>query len=548
VSTEHDWLLLAPWYRWGRQKVPARETRPELQKYETSDLVNVFLRDPQRSLKFGEEDLVATLSTPPEGSGLKRRLAGPVLSRTDTRKLFLDIHKRFYLVVCELHCDTPGLPNARAGDVCEAGFVIRRRGCDVPQPVRRQTSLRLRRIAARRERLARLDRIDPGTRVAVLKRSVVQETVERRRIELVGALERERSELAELLAAAGAVDVVEGWIGSSLEHVGAWQKVPEEPQKITEAVVPMRPLIPDPRAEHHAGTGRAIFYGLVATGGADADAGGTARFDDSSCYEIRCFVRRHDPRCPRRLEKPDCRGEIVWSEPTEMYKLAPHFDLDGTSNRPITIQLPDIPALSAAAAALPPKGPERARAAPVKMVTPAGSALPVKVQGGVPQPGTPGGPGFCHFSIPLITIVATFVFKLFLPIVVLLFGLFALLKLRFCIPPEISISAGVTAELKAATDAQMLAPSVTLQAAIDDAKATLNTGIGTGEDDDGVGDQMLGPPPKFSGEATADLTASVSVNLGHTPSPSDPPEGPPLADSPWGEGGRLEWEEEVPVP
>jgi hypothetical protein len=548
VSGEHDWLLLAPWYRGGRQNVPPRETRPELQKYETSDLVNIFLRDPQRSLKFGDEDLVATLSSPPPESSLKRRLAGPVLSRSTTRKLFLDIHKRFYLVVCELHCDAPGLPSARASDVCEAGFVIRRRGCDVPQPIRRQTSLRLRRIAARRERLARLDRIDPGTRVAVLKRLEVEKAVERRRVDLVAALARERSELADLLATAGAVDVVEGWIPSSLEHVGAWQKVPEEPQQITEAVVPMRPLIPDPRTEHHAGAGRAIFYGLVPTGGADADAGGTTRFDDSSCYEIRCFVRRHDPRCPRRLGKPDCRGEIVWSEPTEIYKLAPHFDLDGTSNRPITIQLPDIPALSAAAAALPPTGPERARAAPVKMVTPAGSALPIKLQGGVPQPGTPGGPGFCHVSIPLITIVATFVFKLFLPIVVLLFGLFALLKLRFCIPPEISISAGVTAELKAATDAQMLAPSASLQASIDTAKTKLNAGIGTDDDDHGVGDALVGPPPVYSGEATADMTASVSANLGRTPSPSDPPEGPPLADSPWGEGGRLEWEDEVPVP
>src|SRR5262249_14826962 len=123
VSGEHDWLLLAPWYRWGRQDVPPRETRPELQKYETSDLVNVFLRDPQRSLKYGDEDLVATLTSPPSDGGLKRRLAGPVLSRTKTRKLFLDIHKRFYLVVCELHCDAPGLPNARADDVCEAGLV-----------------------------------------------------------------------------------------------------------------------------------------------------------------------------------------------------------------------------------------------------------------------------------------------------------------------------------------------------------------------------------------------------------------------------------------
>ena len=106
-----------------------------------------------------------------------------------------------------------------------------------------------------------------------------------------------------------------------------------------------------------------MYYGLVATASADTDAHGHARFDDASCYEIRCFVRRHDPRCPRTGERNDCKGELVWSEPTEIYRIASHFDLDGTSNRPVTIQLPDIPALTAQAAALPVKGPQRGRLA-----------------------------------------------------------------------------------------------------------------------------------------------------------------------------------------
>ena len=53
-----------------------------------------------------------------------------------TRKLFLNTHKRFYLVVCELHCDAPGLPNAQHSDVLEAGFVVRRRVASVPSPSR----------------------------------------------------------------------------------------------------------------------------------------------------------------------------------------------------------------------------------------------------------------------------------------------------------------------------------------------------------------------------------------------------------------------------
>ena len=53
----------------------------------------------------------------------------------------------------------------------------------------------------------------------------------------------------------------------------------------------------------------------------------------------------------------------------------------------------------------------------------------------------------CSFAIPLITIVATFVFKLFLPILVVLFNLWFLLKLRFCIPPSVELGGDVDAAL-----------------------------------------------------------------------------------------------------
>jgi hypothetical protein len=547
VSGEHPWLLVAPWYRWARQGGPPRETRPVLQKYETSDLVNVFLKDPQHSLKFTDEDRVAVLQSQPAPSGLPKRLSSAVLVRSGTRKLFLDAHKRFYLVVCELHCDVAGLPNANPAEVCETGFVVRRRACNVPQPIRRETAARLQRIAARRARLAQVDRIEPATRIAVLRRPAACEAVARQRIELTRALVDERLQLREFLRASGAVDLVEGWIPSSLDKVGSWQAVSEDPQVVSESIFPLLRLIPDPRADHHAAAGRAMYYGLVATASADTDSHGHARFDDASCYEIRCFVRRHDPRCPRTGERNDCKGELVWSEPTEIYRIASHFDLDGTSNRPVTIQLPDIPALTAQAAALPVKGPQRAKAAPVKMVTPAGSKLNIQVSGGLPTGGTLGGPGFCHLSIPLITIVATFVFQLFLPIVVLIFGLWALLKLRFCIPPEISISAGVTAELHGVTDVDLQLPSVELSVALGTIKTGLNAG-GTDTSNHGVGDRMLGPPPVFGADALADFADSVSVNLAAAPAADDPPEGPPLADAPWGEGDpSLEWEEEVAV-
>ena len=45
-------MIVAPWWKWPqptRSSVTGRLTRPEIQKYETSKLVNEFIKDPQRS-------------------------------------------------------------------------------------------------------------------------------------------------------------------------------------------------------------------------------------------------------------------------------------------------------------------------------------------------------------------------------------------------------------------------------------------------------------------------------------------------------------------
>src|SRR5262249_2404532 len=147
---------------------------------------------------------------------------------------------------------------------------------------------------------------------------------------------------------------------------------------------------------------------------------------------------RHKPDCPRRDQAPDCSGEIVWSEPSESYQLAAHNDLIGTAQRPVTIQMPDLAELAAQAAALPVN-----KFAPVKVVQP--QSLNFDVNDGKPSAKGVGIPQICFFAIPLITIVAFFVLKLFLPIVVFLFGLFFLLQLKFCILPSASVSAGLKA-------------------------------------------------------------------------------------------------------
>ncbi len=61
---------------------------------------------------------------------------------------------------------------------------------------------------------------------------------------------------------------------------------------------------------------------------------------------------------------------------------------------------------------------------------------------------TSQGSQVCFFCIPLITIVALFVLRIFLPIVVYLFGLWFLLKLKLCIPPSFSFDAQMAADLK----------------------------------------------------------------------------------------------------
>jgi hypothetical protein len=237
---------------------------------------------------------------------------------------------------------------------------------------------------------------------------------------------------------------LQGWIASASQGVGSWQKVEETPTRIVENIFPLYPLIPDPRIKDFSGGKRTIYFGVLPVSSSDVDSFGNARFDDRTLYEVRCFVRRHDPKCPKRRERNHCHGEFVWSRRTESYQLASQFDLTGTSNRPVSIYLPDLPALEAATAGLQP-----GQGAPVRMIAPAGSNL--EASGEVPDL-TPKPPGaaICSFSIPLITIVASFVFRIFLPVVTLLFGLWFLLRLKFCIPPSLELGAGVAADLDVA--------------------------------------------------------------------------------------------------
>ncbi len=447
IAAERDWMVVAPWWKWSDPSDPqvGRLTRPVFQKYETSDIANEFIKDPQHCLKFVAEDLVHSLQPAPSivqrTDGRKRRFSEQIYAPdgTNTRKVFLDTHKRFYLVVCELHCDAPMLPRAAPARVCQVGFVVRRRTTAVPTCAQDEGRQILTRMGTARRRLATIAAVTatrPATTAGVMLQQAATATMTRQRASIVRLLELERIRLEEWANRFGIMPYLQGWMPTARDRVGCWDNVaPRFPSLGGEAVFPMRPLIPDPADIHHAGQFGTIYFGLLPTASSDTDPPGRPRFDDSQFYEVWCFVQRHKVAHPPGTPCP-CPDGLFWSQPTEPYKLAAPFDLDGTSKRPVTVQLPDLNVL--AAQARPTLG--------VAFAKPPGSIM-ISGDGSGPIPdGTRPDGEVCSVSIPLVTIVATFVFELFLPIVVLLFNLFFLLKLRFCFPSEIDVAAGVTAE------------------------------------------------------------------------------------------------------
>jgi hypothetical protein len=513
-SASHPWRLVAPWWRWPEQGVPAartaRATRPALQKYDGTDFVDRFLADPRRSLTYVAEDTWSyTVALPPSpvvpGTARRRRLTDAATVPTSTRKLFLPIHHRFYLVVCSLHCDVPGFPAAGRDDVCRAGFVVRRRSFVPPagngSPAAPEEVLR--RIAEARTTLADVDLGAPAGSPGDAATADAGPSWSSRfatRLAAATQLRAAQSDLAAWAAGANLVGALEGWVPDPVQtDLGSWAPVEEEPDRLAELVHPLYPLVPDPDDPDHAGSGATVWFGAVPTGGAELDDAGDARFDDRSVYEVRCVVRRHDPRCPRRTgQADDCCGPLTWSAPSDRYLLAAPFDLDGTSHRPVTIAMPDVNTLVASVGT--PKG-------GLRFAQPPGSLM-------IRNDGTDVGDGsrsagfeICTFAIPLFTIVAFFVFQLFLGILMFVFGLWVLLALKLCIPPSIEVGGGLSAELAALPPSidLDLDVSVSVRAQLDaDLHAVFEDAFGTD-----VADTLVAG---YSTQALADLYVAAAVD------------------------------------
>ncbi len=473
----HPWKITAPWYRWQKAGVPdsGRKTKPVLQKFSNDDFLNEFLKDPQHSLKFNNNvdriyevnyiaadpgqfiDKVASLFPVKEngkpfnkGDTIKN-LRKSQLVETGMRKIYLPSHSRYYLVVCELHCDIPGFPSVDAEKVCQAGFVVRCQRLNYSEEARPEALTLMHEIIVARAKLSELDEtmpLRPGwakRRAKRIARMRQKGTYDEAHKTAMQAIEANQKALKDWQVKYGVQNFKEGWVPSEHKGIGQWQKVEETPKEIQEAWFPLYRLHADPNRPTYDARGRAIYFGVLPTSALEVTTSGESRFDDESIYEIRCFFRRHNPHCPRQglnIDAPDCNGDLIWSESTEPYRLASQFDLLGTANRPVTIQMPNLAELAAQATARP-----IGRFSPVRFVQP--QTLQPKIDGTSLGGGSMGDKAICFFSIPLITIVALFVLNLFLPIVVFIFNLWFLLALKFCIPPSIKIDSGLQTELAA---------------------------------------------------------------------------------------------------
>jgi hypothetical protein len=476
-TCHHPWTVTAPWYDWARAGVPSsgRQTRPLIQKFASDNFIADFIKEPQRSLAFDARDdelytaqfvsaapgqFVGKLAglfpvkdaagTPYNPGDATGNLRKSQLVGTGLRKLYLPAHARHYLVVCELHCDVPGMPPPAPDTVCQAGFVVRRTRVNYAPQFQAEALGLLRQVVAARQALAGFDEATPlrpalakarSSRIARLQR---QGSFEPQRSAAVQALQQARQALEDWQLQRGVRAFKEGWFAGVHEGTGEWRELDDEaPQQLEESWTRLFPLAADARNPTHSARGRALYYGIVPTSAFETTRHGEARYDERSTFELRCFFRQHDCHCPfpgLNSDAPDCDGPLTWSLPTEPWRLAPQFDLVGSANRPVTIQMPNLADLAAQAATRPIGQFSSVRFEHAQQ-------LQSKTDGSIPTSGTVGGPAICFFSIPLITIIASFVLNLFLPIVVLLFNLWFLLALRFCIPPSFSIAGGLQLEL-----------------------------------------------------------------------------------------------------
>lgn len=435
---EHPMALRAPWYTLERQDPkPTRfdpgSLAPTVQKYGSPDFVEHLLRDPRRSLKYEPEDhwSFSAPIAPASATGLRQRLAGRRQVVTPLRKLFLPSHERFYAVTVELFCDIDGLPRPGPRDDVSVEFVVRRVRVETSDNTKavRRLAVELAKMYAAKNPLAASD--DSIVQFRKVSSTAGEDVVG------LGSVSSEDLATIEtqhpgIVDEAGLHQVVEGWYVDE-EGGGRWAQVPLEPGDpvapgLTEERLPMWRLPPATSGCDRART-RSLWFGLVPTTSSDLDPERNPRYGDRHVYVIQCVATQQPP--PGREHCPPLEST---SAPSRPYRLAAFFDPAGTAHRQVRVRLPDLEALAAHVAE------PGASTGGVQFERPAGSQLPMGVFAQIPKnpDKTPGGATaqFCTFAIELITIVASFVLALFMPVVILVFQLWWMLLLKFCWPPS----------------------------------------------------------------------------------------------------------------
>jgi hypothetical protein len=461
-AMDHAMALRSPWYvleRLGFDRFDPRAGAPAIQKYDTAELVEDLVRDPRASLAFDPAVDVWAFAVPrpesppaPKPATLRERLSPFELVPSNVCKLYQPSHQRFYAVTVELFCEVAGLPRPGPDTEVEVRYVVRRLRTRFNQYATLATDLKQLARAAAEElfdkgfpvKPVRAEPTDPDPDIYPPNDPALDTAVDL--AALFRAHEPDAAKLAAfeaahapLLGRVGMTQELEGWYVQ--DAVGQWQPVPQDPddqrppgeeEELPMWRVPLAAALCEPAED------RSIWFGVVPTYSGEFDGDGIPKLDDHTTYVVQCLARRR-----RRPPHEDCPRVLTWSAASAPYRLASFFDPQGTANHRTHVKLPDFAAVAARAA----KGPS---AGGVQFERPAGSQLPPGPLGEIPGPGAGGDPGGdsaenCSFAIELITIVATFVFSLFLPVVVFAFQLWWLLLLKFCWPSSTDTTKLLTA-------------------------------------------------------------------------------------------------------
>lgn len=499
----HPFAFRSPWYareRGGYGLRDARALRPVLQKYDSTRFVDQLTRDPRDSLEFTADDrwsYPVPVAFPAPGTG-RERFATSRLVTTKLRKLYQPNHDRFYAVVVELFCDTPGLPRAGSHRDVDVGFVLRRKHTAVHGEKRD-----VRRLA--RELL--LDLVKEQHPGSTLPPKVSQSTPDVDDLWWADEAARERFALdhADILDAVTGHVREQAWLVDSATGSGRWAELSDRTTTEDEQVYPMWRL-PDEAGACDAARTRSLWFGIVPTYSSEhwldpapsAKGRPVPKLDERAIYEIRTVVTQRPER-----GREHCPPNRWWSVPSEPFRLAAPYDPDGTKNHKISITAPDFRALAARAGQ--PPGPGG-----VAINTPPGSQMKFNPFGGVPKPGagSMGNGGACTFAFELFFIVSLFLFLMFLPIVVFVFQLWWMLALRFCFP-RLTVQMQVLANFFAAAHVDIMADAqadVQVSAALD---AVFGVTVAPGSLDPGIV-ASLAASPTFAAQAQTlpDLVAA----------------------------------------